>query len=122
MAVQIINDSPDTLFFPDDFLVSGPLGPLSLLELDQTYELLLQDKYNNKYAPIVLGRGFGDSVVDGLGVGIKREIENKANERFYLELDKYYLWPCYIAPGDKTVGVIGLKVQKGPPLSFQLKN
>ncbi len=122
MAVQIINNGSDTLFFPDDFLVSGPTGQINMLELDQTYELLLQDKYHNKHAPIVIGQDFGNSVINSTGVGIKRKMEDKVNEYFYLELEEYYLWPCYVAPEVRMIGLIGLEVEKDTPIEFQLRN
>lgn len=119
LALQIVNDGPDTLWFPQDFYALGPSGQVNILWADMVYDRLLQDKYQRKAGlEVPIGRGFGDAVVNNAGLGIKRSIEKSANEKFSQELDDFYLAPCYIAPGVTMIGLVALKVEPDTYLRF----
>ncbi len=122
LALRIVNDGPDTLSFPQDFHVLGPSGPLNILWADMVYDRLLQDKYLSRgNYEVPLGRGFGDAMINNMGLNIKRSTEQRANELFSQELDDFYLVPCYIAPGVSMVGLVGLKVEQDTYLRFGVK-
>ncbi|WP_020534500.1 hypothetical protein [Lewinella cohaerens] len=124
LALRIVNDRPDTLLFPEDFYVLGPNGgdSLNILWADMVYDRLLQDKYQKKgNYEVPLGRGFGDAMINNMGLSVKRSTEKKANELFSQELDDFYLVPCYIAPGVSMVGLVGINVERDTYLRFGVK-
>jgi hypothetical protein len=118
LAVRINNDGPDTLFFPENFLVKTKLDTLSMLHMEEAYELLCQTIVEDN-----------DYEVEGLIellISLPIEINNmivqpKANKNFNTELEEYYLLPCYIAPGVSMIGLLALDVEKDTPLWFGLK-
>ncbi len=114
LAVQIENNSTDTLFLPKDIYVMAGQETLTMHDMETTYQKLQQDygQYSSDE-----WTNLESELIGGLTNGL---IQHKANKQFFQELDKYYLLPSFVAPGATTVGLLGLEVKRGTPLKFGL--
>lgn len=118
IAIKVENQSSDTLYFPDDFYLIAHSDTLALLSMTEAFEVLNQT--------IVIGANDSNVESNTPVIGVIGEVfdvfgQIKSGKRFQKELNEFYLAPCRIDPGNSTVGLLAIKVQKSPPLHFLLK-
>lgn len=119
LALRIQNHGPDTLFLPDDFLVTTGPETLYLLPLEEAAETLSQTTAEEA------GSGAVEVEVPS-GLAVTRDIFNaftqvKANIRLAKEMEEHYLLPGALPPGCTVTGLLALPVASGAPLKFSVK-
>ncbi len=119
LAVRVSNFTGDTLFLPENLSVISEKDTLEMLFSDDAYDELRQTIADNSFE----GDNYDEGWLIALGIDFyNTAVQTKANLRFAKELDKFYLTPCFVAPGKTTIGLLALPVKKKKPLRFELRD
>lgn len=117
LALRIVNDSADTLRFPEEVFIFSGMDTLWPLYLGEVGEALRQTRSEDGGA-VEVETGFLISLLEGIATDA---VEDKANQKFGEELDEYYLVFSDILPGTAVVGLVALDVKRGTPFRFFVK-
>jgi hypothetical protein len=118
-AIEIRNNSKDTLYLPEDLCVFGPDGFYYILTKNEAFNAICQSDWDED-------PDFQDDLIEDVliftiaAANFSKEV--KANKLFMDELDKYYLTPCLVAPKTVTIGLLAMDVDKGTPIEFLLRS
>ena len=117
LALLIINESPDTLFVPQDIIFLDQEYPIEALELEEL-EILTQlyEKGSEKESAVDFEWPWWVTLTNGAGFllsGIP------ADTKFMHEMEEYYLVYSYVEPGAQVSGLIALPIERNTPLAIQ---
>ncbi len=118
LALNIVNNSPGMLLFPEDVWIIAGADTLEPLTIQQVDEALRRTTAEDEPGVVEVDAG----PLMALGSGLfKINKQVRDNLRLARELDAHYLQGRRISPGNSVSGLLALPVAPGTGLKFELK-